>query len=61
MPAVGGGGKGAARAWYKSSSALLRFIPVRQWLCLLKSFAKALPNDLLAGERLNSWKIFCVR
>lgn len=48
------------RASYKSSSALLRFILVQQWLSLLKGFVKALPNDLLAGERLNSWKIFCV-
>ena len=54
------GEKGQGRMSYKSSSALLRFILVRQWLFLLKCFVKALPNDLLAGERLSSWKILCL-
>lgn len=60
ISALGRGGEGAGRTSYKSSSALLRFILVRQWLFLLKCFVKALPNDLLAGERLNSCMIFFV-
>lgn len=60
ISALGRGGEGARRTSYKSSSALLRFILVRQWLFLLKCFVKALPNDLLAGERLNSCMIFFV-
>lgn len=57
---AGRGAEGVGRTSYKSSSAPLRFILVWKWLFLLKCFVKALPNDLLAGERLNSGKIFCV-